>query len=60
MTKYIVSVEEVISHSYEIEANSAEQAAEIYDSYDDDQLKDLDQDGLVTWGKPWDISDSEA
>ena len=57
--KYIVSVTEEIEHIYEIEAESKEIAEEIFYSYEDDQLKDLDLGGAITWGKPWDISEDE-
>jgi hypothetical protein len=57
--KYMVYVTESIDHSYEVEANSREEALEIYYTYNTDQLKQLDLDANVTWDKPWGIEESE-
>jgi hypothetical protein len=40
---------------YVIEAESAEEAENIYHSYDDDQLKSEDCDGSVGWDSPWEV-----
>ena len=53
--QYAVYVTENVSHMYVIEAESAEEAENIYDSYDDDQLKSEDSDGSVGWDRPWEI-----
>ena len=53
--QYAVYVTENVSHMYVIEAESAEEAENIYNSYDDDQLKSEDSDGSVGWDRPWEI-----
>jgi hypothetical protein len=54
--KYTVQVTETINHSYEIEAESEEQAVEKYHTYTDEQLKELDIDGQSSWDAyPWDV-----
>jgi hypothetical protein len=57
--KYTIEVTETVNHSYEVEAGSEEEALEIYYSYDDDQLKTLDQDGSISWDSPWEVKESE-
>lgn len=59
MTKYIVQVAENINHSYLIDASSEAEAMEIFQNFDDAQLKDLDEDGQSGWDSPWDISETE-
>jgi len=56
MPKYAVYVTESVNHTYIIEAESAEQAEQIYYSYDDDQLKSEDSDGSTGWDSPWEIT----
>lgn len=55
MPKYAVYVTENVNHMYVIEAESAEEAEEIFYSYDDDQLITEDSDGQVGWDRPWEI-----
>jgi hypothetical protein len=50
-----VYVTENVNHMYVIEAESAEEAEEIFYSYDDDQLITEDSDGQVGWDRPWEI-----
>jgi hypothetical protein len=58
--KYTVQVTETINHSYEIEAESEEQAVEKYHMYSDEQLKELDTDGQSSWDSyPWDVEAAE-
>jgi hypothetical protein len=60
MKKFIVSVTEDISHSYEVEAEDKESALEAYYKLTDDELKSKDLDGQHNWDVPWDITESEA
>lgn len=54
--KYLVRVTETINHDYVIEAESEEQATNIYHTYSDEQLKELDQDNQSSWDAyPWDV-----
>lgn len=56
MTKYLVRVTETINHDYVIEADSPEEAEAVYESYDDNDLKNLDIDGQSEWdAHPYDI-----
>lgn len=55
--KFLVRVTELINHDYEIEANSREEAIAIYDSYDQEQLTNLDSDGCSEWDRPWDVEE---
>ncbi len=55
MPKYAVYVTENINHMYVIEAESAEEAEEIFYSFDDDQLITEDLDGQVGWDKPYEV-----
>lgn len=58
MKKFLVRVTESINHDYEIEAESAEEAVEVYYSYDNKQLKELDLDGQSEWdSRPWDVEE---
>jgi hypothetical protein len=58
MKKFLVRVTESINHDYEIEAETKEQAVEIFHSYDDAQLKELDLDGQADWDThPWDVEE---
>lgn len=57
MKQYAVYVTENVNHTYIIEAESEEQAEEIYYSYNDDQLKSEDSDGSVGWDSPWEITE---
>lgn len=57
MKKYIVRVTEAINHDYLIEAESEDDALDIYYSYNDEQLKTLDIDGDVSWDSPWDVEE---
>jgi hypothetical protein len=57
MKTYIIKVTENISHSYEIEAESEEAALEIYDSFNDHDLKTKDLDGSVGWDSPWEVEE---
>jgi len=59
MKTWIVRVAETRDHEYEIDAETAEEALKIYDEYGDDQLKELDIDGNVSWDSPWDIDEKE-
>ena len=59
--KYTLRITESINHDYEIEASCEEVALEIYQSYDDEQLKALDLDGSSDWDTyPWDITTEES
>jgi hypothetical protein len=60
MKKFIVSVSEDISHSYEVEAEDKESALEAYYKLTDDELKSKDLDGNHSWDTPWDVSESEG
>lgn len=60
MKKFIVSVSEDISHSYEVEAEDEESALEAYHKLTDDELMSKDLDGNHNWDVPWDITESEA
>jgi len=54
--KYLVRVTETINHDYEIEAESEEEATNVYHNYTMEQLKELDQDGQSSWDAyPWDV-----
>jgi hypothetical protein len=55
MPKYAVYVTENVNHMYVIEAESAEEAEEIFYSFDDDQLITEDLDGQVGWDKPYEV-----
>lgn len=58
MKKFLVRVTESINHDYEIEAETAEDAVNIYHSYNNDQLKELDLDGQAEWDShPWDVEE---
>lgn len=58
MKKFLVRVTESINHDYEIEAETKEQAVEIFHSYNDAQLKELDLDGQADWEPhPWDVEE---
>jgi hypothetical protein len=59
MKKFIVSVTEDISHSYEIMAESKEAALEAYDKLTHDELLKLDLDGSHNWDVPWDVEELE-
>lgn len=60
MKKFIVSVSENISHSYEVEAEDKESALKAYYALNDDDLKTKDLDGNQDWDMPWDVSESEG
>ena len=60
MKKFIVSVTEDISHQYEIEAETKEEALKAYDKFNDEDLKTKDLDGSHNWDIPWDVSECEA
>lgn len=61
MKRYLVRVTESINHDYEIEAESKEEAVEIYLSYTDAQLKSRDLDGRSDWdAHPWDVEELEG
>ena len=56
--KYTLRVTESVNHDYLIEAECEEEALEIYQSYDAEQLKTLDLDGSSDWDTyPWDITE---
>lgn len=57
MPKFLVHVSENIEHLYEIEADSAEEAENIYYSYNDDELTTNDLDGNHSWDSPWEIEE---
>jgi hypothetical protein len=58
MKKYLVRVTESINHDYEIEAESEQDAIDIYHSYDDAQLGELDLDGQSEWdAHPWTVEE---
>lgn len=60
MKKFLVRVTESINHDYEIEAETADEAVNIYYSYTDAQLKSRDLDGQSDWDShPWDVSEVE-
>lgn len=60
MKKFLVRVTESINHDYEIEAESAEEAVNIYHSYDNKQLEELDLDGQSEWDThPWEVEEME-
>jgi hypothetical protein len=54
--KYLVRVTETINHDYVIEAESEEDATNVYHNYTMEQLTELDQDGQSSWDAyPWDV-----
>jgi hypothetical protein len=56
MKKYIVRVTETINHEYIIEADSPEEAEQVYYSYEDSDLQNFDIDGQAMWDThPYDI-----
>ena len=58
MKKYLVRVTESINHDYHIEAETPEEAVNVYHSYDSDQLKALDLDGQAEWdSQPWEVEE---
>jgi hypothetical protein len=57
MKKYLLQVSSGVNHAYEIEAESEEQAINIFYSYDNDQLVALDIDGQSSWDSPWDVEE---
>lgn len=60
MKKFLVRVTESINHDYEIEAESAEEAVDIYHRFTDEQLKELDLDGEAEWdAHPWEVEETE-
>ena len=60
MAKYTIQVTETINHTYEIEAETEEDALTVYYSYDNKQLEELDQDGQSSWDSlPWDITETK-
>jgi hypothetical protein len=59
MKTYLVRVDEVISHCYEIKADSEEGALEAYDKFTDDDLELKDMWGFREWNTPWDVEDVE-
>ena len=58
MKQYLVRVTESINHDYLIEADNADNAVLIYESYNSSQLRELDLDGEATWDKPWDAEET--
>ena len=60
MKKFIVSVTEEISHSYEVEAHDKESAINAYYKLTDDELKSKDLDGNRSWDIPWDVCETEG
>lgn len=59
MPKYLVRVTESVNHDFVIEASSAEEAEEIYHSYDDVQLLEL-SDTQSDWDThPYDVIEIE-
>lgn len=60
MKKFLVRVTESINHDYEIEAETAEEAVEVYYSYTNAQLKSRDLDGQSEWdAHPWAVEECE-
>jgi len=60
MKKYMVRVTESINHDYEIEAESEQDAIDIFHRYNDAQLKELDLDGQAEWdAHPWEVYEVE-
>lgn len=58
MKRFLVQVTESINHSYEIEAETEEEAVNIYHSYNNVQLKVRDLDGQADWdAHPWTVDD---
>jgi hypothetical protein len=56
--KYRVQVTESINHSYLIEADSREDARAIYQNFNNEELKTLDEDGESFWeSHPWEIEE---
>ena len=61
MKKYYIQVTETVNHAYVIEAESEDEAISIYDSYDGEQLAELDVDGACDWdAHPWDIEEMKS
>jgi len=54
MSKYRVSVEEIIIHNYEIEADSEDHALEVFHSMDSDALDEVDE-MTSGWDTPHDV-----
>lgn len=58
MKKFLVRVTESVNHDYEIEAESEDEALAIYHSYNAEQLKELDLDGVGEWdAHPWEVEE---
>lgn len=56
--KFLVRVTEYIDHAYEIEAEDKDSALEIYYSYNDSQLAELDKGGRdSSYDTPWDVEE---
>jgi hypothetical protein len=54
--KYLFRVTESINHDYMIEAETEEEAMNIYHNYTMEQLQELDLDGQSSWDSyPWDV-----
>jgi hypothetical protein len=54
--KYLFRVTESINHDYMIEAETEEEAMNIYQNYTMEQLQELDLDGQSSWDSyPWDV-----
>lgn len=60
MKKFLVRVTESINHDYEIEAETKEEAVEIYHGYTNAQLKSRDLDGQSEWdAHPWTVEECD-
>lgn len=57
MKKFLIRVTETINHDYVVEAENEDDALEVYYSYDDEQLENLDKDGTRDWEKPWEVEE---
>lgn len=58
MKKFLVRVTEAINHDYEIEAESAEEAVNIYHRFTNEELKEKDLDGQSEWDShPWEVEE---
>jgi hypothetical protein len=55
MNTWIVSVTETRHHAYEVQAETEEEAIEIYDAYGAYELAEHDIDGSTYWDSPWEV-----
>ena len=58
MKQFVIQVTETINHAYTIEAETEADALTVYNSFDNEQLDTLDEDGQSDWdSRPWDIQE---